>query len=352
MVPLLIAIAYFTLAERKIIAAVQRRKGPNMFGFWGLLQPVADGLKLLTQEQFFPKNARKVFFLMAPCLVFFFSLLYWLVIPTAFGAILSTDLSLLVVHTISSISVFGVFLAGMSSNSKYAVIGSIRAVSQFISYEICSGLCFLFIALMSGSLSLSQIVWTQQFCGPFCFVGWPFLVGYFICVLAETNRTPFDLSEAEAELVAGFHTEYSSTGFALFFLGEYCNILVFSTIIVLLFFGGWNFFIFPFFNLTAVNIPYWCKFSLNFCLFIKSVSICVIIILIRAYEPRLRYDQVMALCWKNMLPVLFGIFFLFAEAFFFINTWKYVFVFVSVYLMWLIEMELRLYLEDIEDEKV
>lgn len=323
--PLLVAIAFFTLLERKIIAAVQRRKGPNMVGFWGLLQPVADGLKLLSQEQVFPKTANKFFFLVAPCFVFFSSMSYWIVIPSAFGSLLDFELSLLYVQTVSSLSVYGVFLAGLSSNSKYAVMGSLRAVSQYVSFELCSGICFLYVCLISRSANLGDIVFVQSFCGDFWRMGWVFAIGFFISVLAETNRTPFDISEAESEVVAGFHTEFSSTGFGLFFLGEYCNILVFSSILVILFFGGWSTLIFPFGRLSWGYILWWIPFVLNFIYAVKVVIFCVIIIMIRAYLPRLRFDQSMELSWKFLIPFLFGVFFIFCAGVFFPEIFKVVF---------------------------
>jgi NADH-quinone oxidoreductase subunit H len=321
-IPLLVAIAYFTLLERKVIAAIQRRKGPNIVGVWGLLQPVSDGLKLLTQEQFFPKNSKKFFFLVAPCLVFFFSLSYWAVIPTSRGSLVCPEFGILAVHTISSLSVYGVFLAGISSSSKYAIIGALRTVAQFVSYELCSGICILFVVLLGQSLSFSDVVLMQKHCGWFGLVGFPFFVGYFICVLAETNRTPFDLGEAEAELVAGFHLEYSATGFALFFLGEYCTILAFCTVMSLLFLGGWNL---PFIGFGKMQQFFVIRILSHFILFSKATVLCVAIIVIRAYEPRFRYDQLMSLCWKIMMPLLFGIFFIVAELFFFQDGWKWLF---------------------------
>jgi len=300
-IPIIVSIAFFTLLERKVIASVQRRKGPNIVGVWGLLQPVADGLKLLTQEQFFPKNSRKIVFLLSPCLVFAFSLSFWAFIPTANGSLSTSDLTVLVVWVISSISVFGVFLAGISGASKYSILGSLRAVSQFISYEVCSGVVLLFIAFIGESLCLLDVVFVQSFCGFFLFMGWPFALSYFICILAETNRTPFDLSEAEAELVAGFHTEFSSTGFALFFLGEYCNILVFSIMFCLLFLGGWNPDPVVGKSLLVRSTKMWGCYGFvslvffNLILFSKVVLLCVVIIIIRAGQPRLRFDQVMEL---------------------------------------------------------
>ncbi len=325
-----IAIAYYTLAERKIMASVQRRRGPNVVGFWGLLQPLADGLKLFAKEVIIPSHANKAIFFIAPVLMLTLSLLSWSVIPfylyepvekfssakLAFellqnpgvfiknfffiDGVIFLPYSLLFLLAISSLNVYGIIMAGWSSNSKYSFLGALRSAAQMISYEVAISLIVLTVVALAGSLDLIQIVFIQTRTVWFCAPLFPSLLIFCVAMLAETNRAPFDLPEAEAELVAGYNVEYSSMIFAMFFLGEYSNMILMSTLVSLLFFGGWdnlffsNFFTGPFFN--VFNLVW------------KTSCFCVFFILVRASYPRYRYDQLMDLGWKIFLPVLTGFF--------------------------------------------
>nr|YP_010133764.1 NADH dehydrogenase subunit 1 [Nitzschia supralitorea]QWM93254.1 NADH dehydrogenase subunit 1 [Nitzschia supralitorea] len=296
-IPLLLAVAYFTVAERKIMGAVQRRRGPNVIGFIGLLQALADGLKLFVKETTFPSNSNLAVFLLAPVLSFLLSVIGWAVIPFSHTAVLAdVNLGILYIFAISSLNVYGLVLAGWASNSKYAFLGALRSAAQMISYEISIGFIVLSIAVCVGSLNLSKIVLAQKeilLLVPL----FPLFVMFYISMLAETNRHPFDLPEAEAELVSGYNVEYSAMTFALFFLAEYSNMLLMSALSAILFFGGWlpplN--IFP---LTLVPGGFW--FSL------KVAIGAVFFILTRATLPRYRYDQLMHLGWKCFLPFAIG----------------------------------------------
>jgi NADH-quinone oxidoreductase subunit H len=293
-VPLLISVAYLTLAERKLMASMQRRKGPNVVGFIGLLQPLCDGLKLLLKEPVLPSSANTLIFLMAPVLTFLLSLLAWASVPYGPGVVLADlNLGLLYLFAVSSLGVYGIITAGWSSNSKYAFLGCLRSAAQMVSYEVSLGLIIICVILCVGSLNLSEIVMAQKaiwFVVPL----FPCCIMFFISCLAETNRAPFDLPEAEAELVAGYNVEYSSMGFALFFLGEYANMILMSGLCVILFLGGWlppfDFFIFHW-------IPGGFWFGLKICLFLFGF------IWVRAAFPRYRYDQLMRLGWKVFLPL-------------------------------------------------
>ena len=293
-VPLLLAVAFLTLAERKVMASMQRRKGPNVVGIFGLLQPLADGLKLLCKEPVLPSNANLFIFLLAPVLTFTLSLISWAVIPFGEGVVLSDlNLGVLYLFAISSLGVYGIITAGWSSNSKYAFLGCLRSAAQMVSYEVSLGLMIITVLLCVGSLNLSDIVTAQEeiwFCVPL----FPLCILFFISCLAETNRAPFDLPEAEAELVAGYNVEYSSLGFALFFLGEYANMILMSGMCVLLFFGGWL----PPFEITFL---YWIPSGVWFGL--KIVCFLFLYIWVRAAFPRYRYDQLMRLGWKVFLPL-------------------------------------------------
>jgi NADH-quinone oxidoreductase subunit H len=239
-VPIIVSVAFFTLAERKIMASIQRRKGPNVTGVWGLLQPIADGLKLVTKELIVPSKSKVFFFVFSPILTFFLALVGWAVIPFNFGNVfVDIYLGVLYILVVSSLGIYGVILSGWASNSKYAFLGSLRSAAQMISYEVSIGVILVPVIICSSSLNLTEIVFVQSYKGWFCFPLFPLVFIFFISVLAETNRAPFDLPEAEAEIVAGFNVEYSSMGFALFFLGEYCSMILMSGLVVIFFFGGW-----------------------------------------------------------------------------------------------------------------
>ncbi len=293
-VPLLLGVAFLTLAERKVLASMQRRKGPNVVGIFGLFQPIADGLKLLVKEPVLPSSANLIIFLFAPILTFLLSQVAWAVIPFGEGLVLADlNVGLLYLFAISSLGVYGIITAGWSSNSKYAFLGSLRSAAQMVSYEVSIGLIIITVLLCAGSLNLSQIVLAQEKIW-YCIPLFPVLILFFISCLAETNRAPFDLPEAEAELVAGYNVEYSSMGFALFFLGEYANMIVMSSLCAVFFLGGW---LPPFDFLFFYWIPPVFWFSL------KVVFFLFLFIWVRAAYPRYRYDQLMRLGWKVFLPL-------------------------------------------------
>jgi len=293
-IPVLLSIAFLTLAERKVLGAMQKRKGPNIVGIWGLLQPLADGLKLLLKETLFPSVANKFLFIFAPILTFLLALTNFAIVPFGETLVLSDiNLGYLYFFAISSLGVYGIILAGWSSNSRYAFLGALRSAAQMISYEVSLGFVLMPVFMIVGSLNLVDIVQFQEYIW-FIIPLWPLFLIWNISILAETNRPPFDLPEAEAELVAGYNVEYSSMTFALFFLGEYGNIILMSFSTVILFLGGWL----PVFNLYL--IPSWIWFSIKLCL------ILFIFIWVRASFPRLRYDQLMRLGWKVFLPISLG----------------------------------------------
>lgn len=282
--PLIISVAFFTLAERKVMAAVQRRKGPNVVGFWGVLQPFADALKLIAKELVIPVKAKTFIFILSPIITFFLALISWAVIPFSFGNVFADiSLGVLYIFAVSSLGVYGVILSGWSSNSKYAFLGALRSAAQMISYEVSFGLVIIPIVICSGSLNLTEIVVFQGNACWFFFPLFPLVIVFFISMLAETNRAPFDLPEAEAELVAGFNVEYSSMGFALFFLGEYANMVLMSVLCTLFFFGGW---LSPL-GLSIIYPEIW--------LALKTIFFCFMFIFVRANFPRYRYDQLMDL---------------------------------------------------------
>jgi NADH-quinone oxidoreductase subunit H len=294
LVPLLVAVAYLTLAERKVIAAMQLRKGPNVVGPFGLLQPLADGLKLFFKETVIPTRANKGVFIAAPMITFILSMVAWAVIPFDDGWVVSNiNVGILYLFAISSLGVYGIIMAGWASNSKYAFLGALRSAAQMVSYEISIGFVIISVMLCVGSLNLSDVVRAQHkiwFAIPLL----PMFVIFFISALAETNRAPFDLPEAEAELVAGYNVEYSSMAFALFFLGEYANMILMSGMTSVLFLGGW---------LPPVSIaPFtWIPGPIWFALKIALVLFCFL--WVRATFPRYRYDQLMRLGWKVFLPI-------------------------------------------------
>jgi NADH-quinone oxidoreductase subunit H len=293
-VPLILGVAYLTLMERKVIAAMQLRKGPNVVGPLGLLQPIADGLKLFLKEVIIPTEASKAVFILAPMLTFMLALLGWAVIPVNSEFVLADlNVGILYLFAISSLGVYGIIMAGWASNSKYAFLGAIRSAAQMISYEVSIGLVIITVLLVVGSLNLGDIVMAQKEHGWFVFSGlFPMFIIFFISALAETNRHPFDLPEAEAELVSGYNVEYSSMTFALFFLGEYANMILMSASTVTLFLGGW---LPPFEAVAFVPSIIWFV--------LKVVLMLYVFIWARATLPRYRYDQLMRLGWKVFLPL-------------------------------------------------
>jgi NADH-quinone oxidoreductase subunit H len=308
-VPLLLAVAFFTLAERKLMASIQRRTGPNVVGFAGLLQPFADGLKLIVKETIIPSRSHRFLFLLAPGYTFFLSLLPWAVIPfNNYSIFVDTRLSLIFIFTVSSLGVYGVLIAGWASNSRYAFLGAIRAVAQVISYELPLGLILVTIGLFSGSYNLLAIVQAQQDIW-FIFPLLPSGLIFLLVILIETNRSPSDLPESESELVAGYSIDYSAIGFAMFFLGEYSNMLIMSATTVLLFFGGW---LLPF-NSIWVSFPGYSIFLAELIFAVKIALVGFYFIWIRATVPRIRYDFLLILGWKKLMPFLLAFFFVLAS---------------------------------------
>ena len=289
-VPILIGMAYLTLAERRVLAAIQLRKGPNVVGPFGMFQPFADALKMIMKETVIPSGANRVLFLMAPMLTFGLAVIAWAVIPVNDGwGIANINVGVLYLFAISSLGVYGIIIAGWASNSKYAFLGAMRSAAQMVSYEVSMGFVIVTVLLCVGSLNLNDIVLAQRNWW-FCFPLAPMFVIFFISTLAETNRSPFDLPEGESEIVAGFFVEYSAMAFALFFLGEYTNMILMSAMTSILFLGGW---LAPF-GLTFIPGPIWFILKIAFCLFV--------FIWVRGTFPRFRYDQLMRLGWKVFLP--------------------------------------------------
>lgn len=292
--PLLMVVAYLTFAERKVIGAMQLRKGPNVVGPFGLIQPLADGVKLMLKEVILPTKANKALFILAPMITFTLAMIGWAVIPFGEGMVVANlNVGVLYLLAISSLGVYGVIIAGWASNSKYAFLGAIRSAAQMVSYEVSIGFAIITVLLIVGSLNLTEIVMYKRtfFENILLF---PMFIIFFISTLAETNRHPFDLPEAEAELVAGYNVEYSSMVFALFFLGEYANMILMSGITTIFFLGGWL----PPFGLEFLGfIPgiIWFALKISFLLFV--------FIWVRAALPRYRYDQLMRLGWKVFLPI-------------------------------------------------
>src|SRR5213082_3337510 len=292
-VPLLLAIAYFTYAERKVLAFSQLRKGPNVVGPFGLFQPIADGLKLLMKETVVPSGANRVVFVAAPMVTFTLALAAWAVIPFDYGAaVANINVGILYLFAISSLGVYGIIMAGWASNSRYAFLGALRSAAQMVSYEVSIGFVLVTVLLCAGSLNLSDIVVAQRHVW-FVFPLLPMFVIFFISALAETGRAPFDLPEGETELVAGYFVEYSAMTFALFFLGEYGNMIMVSGMTTILFLGGW---LAPFGVAPFTWIPGVVWFLL------KTALIMFCILWVRATFPRFRYDQLMRLGWKVFLP--------------------------------------------------
>ena len=293
LVPLLIGVAYLTLMERKILGGMQQRRGPVLVGVLGLLQPLADGLKLFLKETVLPTSANTVIFLFAPILTFSLAIVAWAVIPFDEGIVLSNmEYGVLYIMAISGIGVYGIITAGWSSNNLYGFLGALRSAAQMISYEVSLGLIIITVLLCAGSLNFTQIVLSQKevwYIWPL----YPLFLMFFISALAETNRAPFDLPEAEAELVSGFNVEYSAMGFALFFLGEYANMILMSGLTTLFFLGGW---------LPPVDLPPFTWLPGYFWFGFKTMLMLAGFIWVRAAFPRFRYDQLMRLGWKVFLP--------------------------------------------------
>jgi NADH-quinone oxidoreductase subunit H len=294
--PVLLSVAFITLAERKVMGAAQRRLGPNVVGFFGILQPLADGVKLIFKETVLPIAANKFTFALAPVLTFFLSLITWAVIPFDFGVVLADlNLGILYLFAISSLGVYGIIISGWASNSRYAFLGALRSTAQMVSYEVSIGLIIMSIFVCVGSLNLTHVVLFQQniwFFIPF----YPLFILFFVSALVETNRPPFDLPEAESELVSGYNVEYSAAGFALFFIGEYANLILMGSLISVLFFGGWL--PLPGFHWLPISGPLW--------LGLKTAFFVFCFVWVRVAFPRYRYDQLMRLGWKVFLPLSLG----------------------------------------------
>lgn len=291
-IPLLISVAYFTLAERKILGAIHRRRGPNVIGIFGLLQPLSDGFKLFVKETIMPSSSNKIIFILSPAITFTVSLLNWAIVPfNKYSTLSEINLGVLYFLAISSLGVYGIIMSGWSSNSKYAFLGSLRSTAQMISYEVAIGFIITTVIVCVGSFNLNEIIESQKMCW-FVIPFFPLFLMFCISGLAETNRHPFDLPEAESELVSGYNVEYSAMGFALFSLGEYSNMLLMSVFATILFLGGW---LSPIFEITIIPNSFW--FGLKIVLFV------ILFVWIRAALPRYRYDQLMNLGWKGLLPL-------------------------------------------------
>ncbi len=292
-VPVLIGMAYLTYAERKVLAAMQLRRGPNVVGPFGLFQPFADAIKMMMKETIIPAGASRFLFILAPMLTFSLAVIAWAVIPVNDGwAIANINVGVLYLFAISSLGVYGVIIAGWASNSKYAFLGALRSAAQMVSYEVSMGFVMVTVLICVGSLNLNDIIAAQRHIW-FVIPLFPMAVIFFISTLAETNRSPFDLPEGESEIVAGFFVEYSSMTFALFFLGEYTNMILMSAMTTILFLGGWlaPFDIAPF---TWIPGPLW--------FIAKVMAVLFCFLWSRATFPRYRYDQLMRLGWKVFLP--------------------------------------------------
>ena len=294
LVPLLVAVAYLTYAERKVMAAMQMRKGPNVVGPFGLLQPFADAIKMLMKETIIPMGSNRFLFIMAPMLTFTLAMIAWAVIPVDDGwAVAKINVGVLYLFAISSLGVYGVIIAGWASNSKYAFLGALRSAAQMVSYEVSMGFVIVCVLLCVGSLNLNDVVLAQRHIW-FAIPLFPMFVIFFISALAETNRAPFDIPEGESEIVAGFFVEYSSLSFGLFFLGEYANMILMSALTTILFLGGWLSPL-PFEPFTWIPGVFW---------FVGKILVCLFVFIwVRATFPRYRYDQLMRLGWKVFLPL-------------------------------------------------
>lgn len=299
LVPILLSVAFMTIIERKVLASMQRRVGPNVVGYYGIMQPFSDALKLVVKETVIPQHANVGLFILAPVISLVFSLLGWAVIPFGSGLSLSDfNLGILYSMAISSMGVYGVLFAGWSANSKYAFLGSLRSTAQMISYELIFSSAVLAVIMLTGTFHYTTIIESQQAVWNFIPL-FPLFIIFFISVLAETNRTPFDLPEAESELVAGFFTEHSAMPFVFFFLAEYCSIVLMSAFSAILFMGGYHF-PYVFTNHSFINLQ-------SIILAIKTCFFCFLFVWFRATLPRLRYDQLMQAMWTGLLPVAIGL---------------------------------------------
>nr|YP_009754997.1 NADH dehydrogenase subunit 1 [Rousettus lanosus]QIP53279.1 NADH dehydrogenase subunit 1 [Rousettus lanosus] len=286
-VPILLAVAFLTLVERKVLGYMQLRKGPNVVGPYGLLQPAADAVKLFTKEPLRPLTSSPSMFILAPILALTLALTMWIPLPMP-HPLVNMNLAVLFMLAMSSLAVYSILWSGWASNSKYALIGALRAVAQTISYEVTLAIILLSVLLLSGSFSLATLIITQEYTW-LIMASWPLAMMWFISTLAETNRAPFDLTEGESELVSGFNVEYAGGPFALFFMAEYANIIMMNTLTAILFMGAFH-------NPTMPEL-----YSMN--LIIKTLLLTVFFLWIRASYPRFRYDQLMHLLWKNFLPL-------------------------------------------------
>jgi NADH-quinone oxidoreductase subunit H len=289
-IPVLLTVALLTLFERKVMAAIQIRRGPNIIGY-GILQPLADGLKLLIKELIIPLKGNKYLFMLSPVIFLSLSFSIWSVIPFEYHFVASPNLAILVFLSFSSLSVYGILLGGWASNSRYAFLGALRSASQMISYELVLSLLVLLVCILAQSFNFVDIVIAQSTSWYFLPL-MPFVFLYSIAVLAETNRTPFDLPEAEAELVAGYSVEYSSAPFAFYFIAEYCNLIIWANISIILFFGGWLSYI------PGLLLSPFLLFTL------KSLCVLIVFCWLRAALPRYRWDQLMVLAWRIFLPIV------------------------------------------------
>nr|WJQ23057.1 NADH dehydrogenase subunit 1 [Felis catus] len=286
-IPILLAVAFLTLVERKVLGYMQLRKGPNVVGPYGLLQPIADAVKLFTKEPLRPLTSSMLMFIMAPILALTLALTMWIPLPMPYPLI-NMNLGVLFMLAMSSLAVYSILWSGWASNSKYALIGALRAVAQTISYEVTLAIILLSVLLMNGSFTLAMLITTQEYMW-LIIPAWPLAMMWFISTLAETNRAPFDLTEGESELVSGFNVEYAAGPFALFFLAEYANIIMMNILTTILFFG-------------AFHSPYMPElYTINFT--VKTLLLTTTFLWIRASHPRFRYDQLMHLLWKNFLPL-------------------------------------------------
>nr|AGS07158.1 NADH dehydrogenase subunit 1 [Myotis alcathoe] len=286
-IPILLAVAFLTLLERKVLGYMQLRKGPNIVGPYGLLQPIADAVKLFTKEPMQPLTSSLTLFIIAPTLALTLALMMWIPLPMP-HPLINMNLSMLFMLALSSLAVYAILWSGWASNSKYALIGALRAVAQTISYEVTLAIIILSILLMNGSFTLTTLITTQEYIW-LIIPSWPLAMMWFISTLAETNRAPFDLTEGESELVSGFNVEYAGGPFALFFLAEYANIIMMNALTIILFLGAYN------------NPIFSELYTTNFA--IKTLLFTMIFLWIRASYPRFRYDQLMHLLWKNFLPL-------------------------------------------------